>query len=624
MPLRPDFSPAPCPDESLHSLVSRYHRLTGYTDCRTTLHELFGTHTHVVTSVLPTGLGAVQKALLPDWSGREVVDGLTLFPYFHPFLDRYQADRAYDYLLGQGQGAVKTLLGLVASQIGASNFFRFCPACLVDDRQTYGQAYWHRSHQLPGVWLCPIHDMPLFDLPAAWVASQRHQLFLPDDRSVSEQAVPLFVTSSQLAVLRRLAGLCVGVLQTNPGSAGVGGGRECYRQQAERLDLTHSSGRLRLPEVLSRLHSSVSALPSTREFAFFHRASIDEGCWGLVLLHKPRRALHPLKHLVLADSLGLDCSTLLEGLSGKASSGTVPPPPLASPSSSVERDALLVSLLGERQLSLRRCAALTGISVTTLRLEAARLGLAVSVRPKTLHPERLLALARDLASGMPLTEATTAHRVSLATVYRTLRLWPDIAAQRKALLQGRERDARREHFLNDLSSMWLRQSAEYVWLYRNDRAWLVDQVERRGARPKHGKQRVDWYKRDRELAAKVTQWFRMQSGEAGPPFWVTRGRIGRELHVSAWLEHASDRLPLTRLVLSKLVETRAQYQCRKLCWAREQLWMTGLPIVPWRLLRLAGIRVPADSSVQRYVRRLCEEATETVVAEKRAIPRRIG
>lgn len=34
---------------------------------------------------------------------------------------------------------------------------RYCPLCLQHDFATYGEPYWHRSHQLPNVLLCPHH-----------------------------------------------------------------------------------------------------------------------------------------------------------------------------------------------------------------------------------------------------------------------------------------------------------------------------------------------------------------------------------------------------------------------------------------------------------------------------------
>ena len=38
---------------------------------------------------------------------------------------------------------------------------RLCPECRDEDLKMFDYAYWHRSHQVPGVDLCPTHSVPL-------------------------------------------------------------------------------------------------------------------------------------------------------------------------------------------------------------------------------------------------------------------------------------------------------------------------------------------------------------------------------------------------------------------------------------------------------------------------------
>ena len=51
----------------------------------------------------------------------------------------------------------------MASSVTTPRYFRFCPLCLKEDLQEYGEAYWHRLHQTPGVLACPVHAIPLSD-----------------------------------------------------------------------------------------------------------------------------------------------------------------------------------------------------------------------------------------------------------------------------------------------------------------------------------------------------------------------------------------------------------------------------------------------------------------------------
>jgi len=38
---------------------------------------------------------------------------------------------------------------------------KYCPACVTNDRKCFGEAYWHRLHQIRDVWICPIHSVLL-------------------------------------------------------------------------------------------------------------------------------------------------------------------------------------------------------------------------------------------------------------------------------------------------------------------------------------------------------------------------------------------------------------------------------------------------------------------------------
>src|SRR3546814_5850196 len=53
---------------------------------------------------------------------------------------------------------IKGLLWLPASRIRANHPLKFCFLFLESDRRQSGVAYWHLTHQLPGVWICPAHN----------------------------------------------------------------------------------------------------------------------------------------------------------------------------------------------------------------------------------------------------------------------------------------------------------------------------------------------------------------------------------------------------------------------------------------------------------------------------------
>ncbi|QND83005.1 Uncharacterized protein ChrSV_0777 [Chromobacterium vaccinii] len=225
---------------------------------------------------------------------------------------------------------------------------------------------------------------------------------------------------------------------------------------------------------------------------------------------------------------------------------------------------LLCQVLARPGGSLRQAAKLTGVSVTTLRLDAVRLGVLVKPRPKTLTPLVISVLERDFSEGLSLSDIAIKEQISLASLYRVLRMRPLAAAQWRALRATRELVERRQRFLDDLCYMPLRHSSEYQWLYKHDRDWFVQQVVEYGKVPSRRVARVDWEQRDRLLAKRVEAWSETNQYLARRPTRVTLSLIGRELHAAALFGHFLDKLPLTRKAIACAVESPQQFHCRRL------------------------------------------------------------
>src|SRR3546814_18116907 len=66
---------------------------------------------------------------------------------------------------------------------------RYCQACVADDRLAFGDAYWHREHQLPGVIVCNSHGCQLTD-SSVCRSSSRDRLFFISLASVANEHEP--------------------------------------------------------------------------------------------------------------------------------------------------------------------------------------------------------------------------------------------------------------------------------------------------------------------------------------------------------------------------------------------------------------------------------------------------
>src|SRR5262249_1104959 len=132
-----------------------------YSSGNALLRELFGTRSFKAIVDLPSHLGRLISALQPETS--YTVDGLiddhTLLPFYGSFLpsERLRCLR-YDMCGDNGSG-VHMRAGIVGCPIPLPAWFRFCPLCIDEDRKHFGECYWHRVHQIPGVEVCPVHEV---------------------------------------------------------------------------------------------------------------------------------------------------------------------------------------------------------------------------------------------------------------------------------------------------------------------------------------------------------------------------------------------------------------------------------------------------------------------------------
>lgn len=154
------FFPDPYPDELLYSVCSRYHKRTRYKSKSQTMTDLFkGAHT--LSLWLPSGLDRLISALPlgHQYSADRLIDENTLLPFYGSFLSpqRLNLLRAS---MRQGLSDTSTYIH-VGITVGSANigYLRLCQYCAEEDKELFGEPYWHRLHQVLGVEVCFKHNI---------------------------------------------------------------------------------------------------------------------------------------------------------------------------------------------------------------------------------------------------------------------------------------------------------------------------------------------------------------------------------------------------------------------------------------------------------------------------------
>ena len=156
------YLPELYPDELVYSWFCRLYIHGGYLTHKAALTDLFEKRSCNPSKEFIGYLNAEAKKTISNVIPiNKLVTDHTMFPQYARFLPSDEKLAALR-LLGEGSTDPHRLFTiLVRNQSGS--FKRFCAACIKEDRQKYGETYWHRSHQIRNVNLCPKHKCYLIN-----------------------------------------------------------------------------------------------------------------------------------------------------------------------------------------------------------------------------------------------------------------------------------------------------------------------------------------------------------------------------------------------------------------------------------------------------------------------------
>lgn len=185
------FFPEMYEDELAYSLFARYHVHSGHLTFRATAEDLF-VNKDVIPStefIVPLTEEAV-KMIARTMPLSEFVEKHTMLPYYTRFLPLERRKKAFDLITAMDRSFYDCLY-MRKNKTEMRKCMRYCPLCAAIDRKKYGETYWHRKHQLPGVEICLEHRCRLEDSSVGiTVESQRFKLIhaelvIPEDTPVN-------------------------------------------------------------------------------------------------------------------------------------------------------------------------------------------------------------------------------------------------------------------------------------------------------------------------------------------------------------------------------------------------------------------------------------------------------
>jgi len=632
--------PNPYPDELLYSVCARFHDRVQYPNKKNTMRELFGDEAAIATVGLPSNLATLVSALPPGspYTVKRLIENHTLFPFFAPFLASQQAQQLWADMEGERGPAIHMRSGVMASTVQPPEWLRFCPLCAEQDKQRFGEFYWHRLHQLPGVEVCPEHQVRILNSQIRILNPQTRHEFVSAERGIQlPRSHSYRLLNLHQAVLLRIAQDAAWLLKQQSLVPGLDVLSKRYRDLLAERDLATYSGRVRVSELLGKF---CECYPSDLLDQIQCQIDFDsQHNWLFRLVRSPKGSQHPLRHLLLMQFLGYttesffklpkqfkpfgegpwfclnktadhfrkpvitECEVAYSKEHGKpigtfhCSCGFIYT--RTGPDES-EEDSLRITKIrafgsvwedtlkrhwDDSSVSLRGIARQLGVDAATVKLHATALELDFPRQGK----RQANRMGRTLVGSSEVELG-----VSEALLERYRQEW--LMARQEYPEAGRT--ALKKQF-----------QRVYVWLRRNDREWLEAHLPPLMIKPTPPV-RIDWENRDIELADAARQAALYLHNRSDKPTQITVAAISRELGQLALIQRHLDKLPVTAQVLASLVETREAFALRRIRRVVECYRKEGLFPQRWQLVRRAGLRPEIEELP--VVQNVVDEAVESL------------
>lgn len=531
------YFPVAYPDELFYSRCARYAEWAGYRVGRAPLRDLFGKSYQTVGIGFPRHLDTFIAVLPPAYheDHTQLINKGSLLPFYAPFLTSTRVEQLRQFMRNETSPVRSSgVLGWPGNKSIRPLHLRLCLACAEQDQARYGESYWHRTHQMPGVLWCPLHELLLhrsttFGVDRLTTARQaRTARMVPVEALQPQEHKPLVQFTKDAAwVLQNID------LPSDPDAM-----QKRYASLLADRNLASHSGQIREKAFLQAIGEFYPASLLSR---FGCPTMLAQRRSPFIKLARPfRHAQHPAYHLLLMQFLRQEAAGFWD-LPAQPGPFGASPWPCLNPAAQHYQEAVVHTC----QIQPSRK---DGRPIGTFRCHCG------------FHYQRI---GPDYG---PLDR------------YRCTKIISEQADS-----QLREQESR----LDAARSAWLRavqQSADpkqasarscspkiYRWLHQYDRAWLT--LHRPAYRMRIiRRSRIDWHHRDSVMYEALGQAVERLLHWPGRPERLTSKRLIREAQQHVQIRVDLAHMPQCASLLEKFREDHDAFVRRRMDWAAAEFY----------------------------------------------------
>lgn len=574
---------------------------------------------------MPSGIDTLVK-MIPNsmnLNSYELIRDYTLFPYYSAFQSEDKVNAILNAMKDAGKGgSIHTMAGIMASTINPPEYLRFCSDCAIEDGEKFGELYWHRSHQTPGVILCPKHHSFIQDSTIRISEQNRHEFVAADERNCQIHAATMKYSDADLEKLSQISKdiewsirnydfIRAKIISEN-------GLRESYLSLLQYKGFATANGRIYQSELLEAFKSFYGdAFLSIMQSNFDYD---DENNWLSGIVRKHRKAFHPIRHLLFIRFICGSLDDFFGNVQNYSPFGQGPWPCLNAASDHYRMNtisAVTVTHCSDTKLPVGTFECSCGFIYSRRGPDKSPADVYKIGRIKRyghVWQEKLYGMAVDEGFGIFLIAKRL--RADPGTIKKYLNLVcaedsiTDASNQightfpNSDLLRDQHREAWLEiqetHKGASKTELGRIAKSHFTWLYKYDKVWL-DHNSPELRHVKSVNKRVDWVDRDSRVYKEVEQAVNDILSASEKPVRVSLSRVGKTVGLLGLLDRHLEKMPMTEHYLQSVLESDSDYRKRRALWAIDEISNSGQEPKLWSVLRKAGIRSEYKSEVEEFI-----------------------
>jgi hypothetical protein len=451
----------------------------------------------------------------------------TLAPLFMYFIPKYKSKIRSGLLSNNCDVAIRACQLLSFKQREPLSI-KYCGVCASEDIKQFGLSYWHRSHQIPGIETCSVHNV--------WL---EHILLIKRDRIIS-YLFPIATKNINIcnSISREFSEYASKFIND------ISNDSSCYKffyyhNKLKENGYITKNQRVRRKKITEDFYEFTQKLSYPQQ-NLLPKSKTDYSYLSYLL--SGHSVQHPFKHLIFGFWLS-KLVTINHFIPNSVTRNIT--------TEEYHIDNSCLNMLRDNQ-SIGEVSRVTGKSYCYIKALALRNSIQLNLKPKLLTDlliRQILELARK---GFHRNAIAIRHSISIGSVEQLISSVPGLVESRaKGRAESKRRRCKIEiirytqnnpsAFIKDIKSNC---NAAYYWLSFHEKNWLTSKMPK-PLKPVV-KPRVDWAKRDQELVVRITDIFKESQNR------LTRTQLDRELGGHGWLTKKKAKLPLSLLLYEKL------------------------------------------------------------------------